>query len=161
MALAEYEHFGRAAERLAISVSAVSKHCARLEQVLGVRLFYRSSRQVKLTTAGAVAARRSSRTLTEAEEFLDLAREAAEGCVGELTVAYSPGNGDVVARIVRVFRSRYPNVHLRLEQTLTATWEGRFERAWLRSASVDQFATRGLRKVVHVTRGIGLPGHAG
>ncbi len=56
VALAEYEHFGRAAERLAMSVSAVSKHCARLEQVLGVRLFDRSSRQVKLTAGWGRAA---------------------------------------------------------------------------------------------------------
>ncbi len=86
--------------------------------------------------------------MTEAEEFLDLAREAAEGCVGELVVAYSPGNGDVVARIVRVFRSRYPNVHLRLEQTLSRDVGGAVQTGMASIGVCRSFATRGLRKVV-------------
>lgn len=148
LALAELEHFGRAAERLTMSVSAVSKHCARLEQVLGLRLFDRSSRHVQLTTAGAVLIEAARRILTEADEFVELARDAAEGSVGELVVAYSPGNGEVAARVVRVFRARYPNVHCRLEQTLSRDVGAAVKTGVASIGICRSFATRGLRKLV-------------
>lgn len=49
---AEEAHFGRAAHRLHMTQQALSKRIARMEALLGVRLFERSSRQVELTDAG-------------------------------------------------------------------------------------------------------------
>jgi DNA-binding transcriptional LysR family regulator len=48
----EENHFGRAAQRLFLSQQALSKRIRRLEELLGVRLFERTTRRVELTAAG-------------------------------------------------------------------------------------------------------------
>ncbi|GAA0509914.1 LysR family transcriptional regulator [Saccharopolyspora subtropica] len=66
VAVARLSHFGRAAEQLFVSQQALSKRIARLESVLGVRLFDRGSRGVALTEAGR-------RFLEPAQRALDAA----------------------------------------------------------------------------------------
>ena len=52
LALAEELHFGRTAERLGISQPGVSEAVRTLESRLGVKVFDRTSRRVRLTSAG-------------------------------------------------------------------------------------------------------------
>jgi DNA-binding transcriptional LysR family regulator len=72
---AELGSFARAAERLAVTRSAVAKQIARLEQRLGVRLFARSTRTQALTEAGRTYYERCKRALAE----LDAAEHALAG----------------------------------------------------------------------------------
>ena len=50
--LAEELHYGRAARRLRVAISTLSKQVARLEDKLGIVLFIRDSKHVELTEAG-------------------------------------------------------------------------------------------------------------
>ena len=59
--------FSRAAEKLGISKSAVSKQVARLEDRLGARLLNRTTRQLSLTEVGARLFERGQRIIAEAE----------------------------------------------------------------------------------------------
>jgi DNA-binding transcriptional LysR family regulator len=57
VAVAELGNFTRAAERCFVVQSALSHQVARLEQELGVRLFHRTSRVVRLTVRASVSGR--------------------------------------------------------------------------------------------------------
>ena len=67
VAVAEELHFGRAAERLHMSQSPLSRSIRELERDLGVVLFVRTTRRVELTEAGLVLLERGRRALAEVD----------------------------------------------------------------------------------------------
>jgi DNA-binding transcriptional LysR family regulator len=115
MAVAEERHFGRAAERMYIAQPALSQHVRRLERELGVRLFDRSARQVRLTPAGEAflsVARRMSRQVDEAT---NAARRADAGEAGSLGVGVHVSVAAPVLSVVLRHWSRLrPGVRPRL-----------------------------------------------
>lgn len=77
--LADELHFGRAARRLAISQPPLSLNIKQLEESLGVLLFERTSKTVKLTPAGMAFREVAQRLLTEAEQGREAVRQIARG----------------------------------------------------------------------------------
>ncbi|MEU0016317.1 LysR family transcriptional regulator [Streptomyces rochei] len=89
VAVAEELHFGRAASRLRIAQPALSKAIQRVEGRLGVRLFIRTSRSVKLTAAGAVLLEQGRHALNAMAVAVQSTRRAAES--GPLRLVLKPG----------------------------------------------------------------------
>jgi DNA-binding transcriptional LysR family regulator len=115
VAVAETNSFTRAAERCLVVQSALSHQIARLERELGVRLFERTSRRVRLTPAGAAFLPAARQCLAAAERA---AAEAA-AAVGEIRGRLTVGLIATVAAIdlpaaLRAFRERYPHVRISL-----------------------------------------------
>ena len=77
VAVAEELHFGRAAERLHMSQSPLSRAIRELERDLGVVLFLRTTRHVELTPAGIALLGRARRALAEVDIAVEEARRAA------------------------------------------------------------------------------------
>jgi len=116
VAVAEHEHFGRAAQRLAVSQSPLSRQIAQLEEEIGVELFVPAGRGVKLTSAGTAFLEGARATLARAALAVTDAREAARGRVGTVCIGFEGGSAysGVLPEVVATFRAQHPRVHVRL-----------------------------------------------
>jgi DNA-binding transcriptional LysR family regulator len=120
VALAEELHFGRAAERLHIAQPGLSQQIGQLERELGVKLFYRSSRQVQLTSAGALFLGEARRTLKQADRAAEVARRASRGEIGELRIGYiEQAAHGILSELLPEFHVRNANVSLTLDLFVT------------------------------------------
>ena len=117
LAVAEELHFGRAAARLHMTQPPLTQAIAHLEQQLGVRLFDRTKRSVRLTEAGAVLMPEARALLARAAGLAAQAREAAGGTAGRLRLAFVSTVGfTLLPQWVRAFRSLHPQVRLELTE---------------------------------------------
>lgn len=116
--VAEELHFGNAAQRLGISQPPLSQQIRALEEQLDVRLFDRTSRNVKLTEAGMHFLPQARETLAQADRAARIARLAQAGEVGRLHLGFSPSapfTPYVVDALAR-FRADFPEVTLELNE---------------------------------------------
>jgi DNA-binding transcriptional LysR family regulator len=118
MAVAEEMHFGRAAARLGISQPPLSQQIRALEQELGVQLFDRTSRRVRLTTGGELFLPQARQTLLQAERAMLTAKRAQMGEIGHLALGITASAPfvPVVSRALYQFRQIHPEVELRLQE---------------------------------------------
>jgi len=121
VAVAEELHFGRAAQRLHLAQPPLSQQIRKLEAILGHALFTRTSRAVRLTSAGEVFLERARRTLRNVQEDLDEARTIGRGEVGFLRVGFiSSAMLTPLTAMIGRYRSQFPGVHLQLYESYTA-----------------------------------------
>jgi DNA-binding transcriptional LysR family regulator len=112
---AETQSFVAAGRLLGVSASAVGKSVARLEERLGVRLFQRSTRRIRLTAEGAQffeSCRHILNDIDDAEAMLSHTTEAPRGRlrISVLTVGYR-----FLMPVLREFAQRYPEIELDLD----------------------------------------------
>ncbi|TWO70650.1 LysR family transcriptional regulator [Caenimonas sedimenti] len=119
--LAEELHFGRAAERLAMTQPPLSSAIKSLEQELGVQLLERDSRRVRLTPAGAAFLVEANQILERVAKASSVAKAVARGMHGRLEVGVT---GSLIYRkvpaIVKAFRREMPGVDVVLREMSTA-----------------------------------------
>ena len=114
---ATQQSFRRAAKDLALSPSAISHHIRGLEELLGVRLFARAGRTVKLTVCGERYLQSISTALGAIETASrDLMRDSLDPA--ELRISSLPFfTGTVLIPAIAEFERRNPLVTLRIEAT--------------------------------------------
>ncbi|MFI1167496.1 LysR substrate-binding domain-containing protein [Streptomyces sp. NPDC020801] len=117
VAVAEDQHFTRAAERLMVSQSGLSASIRALERELQTPLFVRTTRRVTLTEAGRALLGEAERILAQVRA----AHEAVAAVQGVLRGTLSLGTeqciaGVHVAGLLAAFRRRHPDVEIRLRQ---------------------------------------------
>ncbi|AUT61673.1 LysR family transcriptional regulator [Paraburkholderia terrae] len=116
VAVAEEEHVGRAAEKLHISQSPLSRQIAQLEENLGLTLFERSQQRIRLTTDGRTFLAETQAFLTHAKRLESLARRLGRGDEGGLCIGYLENamHSGVLPRALRQLRAQKPDVHIAL-----------------------------------------------
>ncbi|MER6235609.1 LysR family transcriptional regulator [Streptomyces clavifer] len=122
VAVAEEQHFTRAAERLAVSQSGLSASVRALEHELRTPLFSRTTRTVRLTEAGQALLVEAERTLAGARAARD-AVDAVRGLLrGTLTLGVEQCVAGVSpARLLAVFHREHPHMEIRLRQEGTSS----------------------------------------
>lgn len=114
-AIADIGSFARAANRLHLSQPALSRQIRALEAELGLRLFDRVGRQVRLTSAGDDLLRRSRQLLLGADALAERARLLKSGDSGILRVAATPHvMENLLAAFLKQHRRRHPRVEVHL-----------------------------------------------
>lgn len=118
-AVAEELHFGRAAARLHMAQPPLSQLIRRLERDLGVQLLERTTRQARLTNAGAVFLEHARRVLAEADRARESVLLTERGERGEIRVGLTGvTTWRLLPRLTRVYRERFPLVRLHLHPTV-------------------------------------------
>ncbi len=121
VAVAEELHFGRAALRLHLAQPPLSQQIRKLEEMLGHALFTRTSRAVKLTSAGEVFLERARSTLRKVHDDIEVARSVGRGEVGLLNVGFiGSGMLTFLPAMFGQYRRQYPKVNLQLREFHTS-----------------------------------------
>ena len=115
LALADELHFGRAAQRLAISQPPLTVAIQQLEAEVGAPLFLRNSRGVQLTAAGQALVPAAQAAIDGAAQALHAARDAASGQVGRLSIGFA---GTMLYRGLPQMLRRFQAEHARLQLSL-------------------------------------------
>ena len=105
-----------AAARLNIAQPALSRQVRELEQEMGVTLFVRSARGVKLTPAGEVLAIEAQKIFRQVEVATSRTKRAAKGEVGQLNIALTMGSAELrfVVSALAAARRAYEDVEFAL-----------------------------------------------
>lgn len=111
LAVAEEQHFGRAARRLGMSQPPLTEQIKVLEQSLGLQLFDRSRRGTTLSPAGAAILPAVRRFAEQVEQLEIVVREVAAGQSGVLHIgAITSAMLDTVPPLLNELRAAYPNL---------------------------------------------------
>ncbi len=115
LAVAEELHFARAAEKLHIEQSPLSRTVKELEEELGVQLFIRTSRSTRLTLAGRLFLKHVPRVFTALEQARESVKSAANGFHGQLRIALSDGiTPSRLPALLAHCREEDPEIEIRL-----------------------------------------------
>ncbi|WP_327181473.1 LysR family transcriptional regulator [Streptomyces sp. NBC_01334] len=155
VAVAEELHFGRAAERLHIAQSPLSQQIRLLERDLGVKLFDRTTRSVRLTAAGQALLEPARHLLAEASAVRRTVQAAHLGDVGRVTIGFAGASSySALPLLTRAVTSELPGIELILEgQTYTGEALGRIADGSLDVGFVALPVRRGIStRVVQMER---------
>src|ERR671932_278377 len=115
LAAADAGSFSAAAEELHMAQPSLSEQIRRLEAELGVELFARAGRGLTLTEAGRLLRPHAQRTLADAEEAAASVREVRDLAGGTVVFGtFSSAHHYLLGGLVQEFRSRHPNVRVRV-----------------------------------------------
>ncbi|MCK0174706.1 LysR family transcriptional regulator [Mycolicibacterium sp. F2034L] len=142
IAVAEQLNFGRAAELLHMSQPPLSAAIKTLEGRLGVQLLHRTTREVRLTSAGAVFLDQCRILVAAAQTADSAARQAAEGQAGELRLgAVTSAFTDPLPAALGSYDRSHPGVDVHVREVDTHVGVEMVQRGELDIVLVRQMST--------------------
>jgi LysR family cyn operon transcriptional activator len=150
VAIADSSGFARAATRLNLTQSAASRQIHALESELGVRLFDRIGRHIKLTSEGEDLLVRSRRLLMDAESLGERARALKSGQTGLLRVGAAPQiMENLLADFMQRYRKRHPGIEIHFVEDQGARLAARLEAGDMHVAILPDSDDRFFRQPLY------------
>lgn len=119
-ALAEHEHFGRAAAACNISQPALSLQVKELEALIGAQLVERSARQLRLTPLGQDFLSRAREIIVRVDELENLARSSSGPLSGWLRLGVIPTVAPyLLSGVIGALGARFPDLDLQPREAVT------------------------------------------
>jgi len=113
--VAEELHFSRAAERLHITQSTLSKQILKLERIIGFQIFRHNHQAAELTDAGRVFIAKAREVLANLEHSILASRAVLDGSVEVLNVGKSSYTDPfLVSTILSIQLPLFPNLKIKL-----------------------------------------------
>jgi len=139
--VAEEQHFQRAADRLGVTQSALSRRIQLLEHELGVKLFERSARGVKLSPAGESFYDDVCKIRSDLARATNRARGAMRGELGRVNFAINPSASysPLVIRLLQIFRKQNSLIELNMEMSYSEEQVVRLEAGTIDVGLLYQF----------------------
>ncbi len=140
IAVADEEHFGRAAEKLGMAQPPLSQQIKRLEEEIGVTLLRRTSRRVELTKEGRAFQCVVRKTLANMEQGLEAVRMMSRGEKARLRVGFSASvaHSDF-PKVVAAFRRKHPDIVLDLREMHTMEQRRKLQKGDLDAGVLQYF----------------------
>lgn len=149
VAAAELEHIGKAAERLHVSQSPLSRQIRQLERELRLELFTRERQRIRLTDPGKWLLGHARQLLAYADKIRDEAAQKALGKMGTVSIAFVSGAmwSGILPKSLRRFQTEFPNANvelrnLRSTQQFEAVASGRVDIGFVsmpaRSSAIEE-----------------------
>lgn len=115
--VAKFEHVTKAANSLHVAQSAVSRQIFKLEEELGVDLFIREGRNVRLTPIGKIFLKEMEQAMQVLDNALQILEEYTDPELGTVHVGFvSTVATYILPTAISVFREKYPDVKFKLSQ---------------------------------------------
>lgn len=140
-AVAENGGFGRTARLLHVAQSAISEQIRDLEAELGVMLFDRNNRRIRLTYQGEQFLEDARAVLALADKAVANVQKSLRGEIGTLNIGFFVGGtGTFFPGIIREFRRRFPDVQVSLVEMAPA-----MQHQALQAGTIDVGFTRAIQ----------------
>ncbi|MFF1925997.1 LysR family transcriptional regulator [Streptomyces sp. NPDC058221] len=113
VAVADELHFGRAAKRLRMAQPPLSQQIRQLEKELGVQLFERNTRSVRLTSAGESFLQPVLTVLDDLDIAVRAAKAAGRGEYGRVSIGFAGASShETLPQLTRAVRAAHPGIEL-------------------------------------------------
>lgn len=146
LALSEQLHYWKTAEKVSITQSALSRQIQSLENELGLQLFERNKRNVKLTPAGNFLKEKWTVEVSELEYIHQFAKQIHLGERGTITIAHPDSiSASVMPEILEKITRLFPQLQIKLVQIL---YENQLE--FLKNYKIDLAITRDINSAAGI-----------